>query len=247
MLTLYSYPDLFGVADNNPFGLKVYAFMRICGMEFVHRHVLDASHAPRGQLPYLEDGETTVGDSDAIIDYLKRRYRLRLDAALSDGQRNLDLLVRRTLDDLYWPMSWSRWRDERYWPAFRDALLSAHPAIAASALEGARESNRLRYHHQGIGRYEPAQIYERGIANLRVVADLIGPGGFVFGPEPASIDAAIYGFVANIHFFDIDTPLKRYVKSRPDLVRHCLAMHARATLRRPSAPAALPEDRAHSG
>jgi hypothetical protein len=29
MLTLYSYPDLFGVADNNPFGLKVFAFMRL--------------------------------------------------------------------------------------------------------------------------------------------------------------------------------------------------------------------------
>ena len=26
MLTLYSYPELFGVADNNGYGLKVYAF-----------------------------------------------------------------------------------------------------------------------------------------------------------------------------------------------------------------------------
>ena len=27
MLTLYSYPTLFGVADNNGYGLKVYAFL----------------------------------------------------------------------------------------------------------------------------------------------------------------------------------------------------------------------------
>jgi hypothetical protein len=26
-----SYPELFGVADNNPFGLKVYAFRKLCG------------------------------------------------------------------------------------------------------------------------------------------------------------------------------------------------------------------------
>jgi glutathione S-transferase len=234
MLTLHSYPDLFGVADNNPFGLKVYAFMRVCGLEFVHRHILDASQAPRGQLPYLTDGDVTIGDSDSIIAYLERRYRLPIDDGLSEGQRNLDLLVRRTLDDLYWPMSWSRWGDERCWPAFRDALLSAHPALVAADLEKAREHNRLRYHYQGIGRYEPAQIYKRGIANLRVVADLIGVEGFVFGPAPASIDAAIYGFVANIHFYDIDTPLKRYVESRPDLVRHCRAMHARTALRRPT-------------
>jgi glutathione S-transferase len=236
MLALHSYPDLFGVADNSPFGLKVYAFMRLCGMEFTHRHILDASQAPRGQLPCLVDGDLTIGDSDAIIEYLKRRYHLPIDAALSDGQRNLDLLVRRTLDDLYWIMSWSRWGDARFWPAFRDALLSAHPSIAPAALEKARDYNHERYHHQGIGRYEPAEIYQRGIADLRVVADLIGASGFVFSPEPASIDAAIYGFVANIHFYDIDTPLKRYVRSRPDLVRHCLAIHGRATPRRPGIP-----------
>ena len=31
MLTLYSYPELFGVADNNPFGLKVFAFLKLTG------------------------------------------------------------------------------------------------------------------------------------------------------------------------------------------------------------------------
>ena len=34
MLSLYSYPNLFGVADNNPFGLKVYAFLKLCGRHF---------------------------------------------------------------------------------------------------------------------------------------------------------------------------------------------------------------------
>ena len=227
MLTLYSYPDLFGVADNNAFGLKVFAFMRLCGMAFEHRHILDTSQAPRGQLPYLQDGDQSVGDSDAIIAYLTERYGLTLDRALSPGQTNLSLLVRRTLDDLYWPMSWSRWRDERYWPAFRDALLATHPDITPDSLEAAREYNRQRYHYQGIGRYMPEQIYARGIADLRVVADLIGVEGFVFGPQPASIDAAIYGFVANIYYYEIDTPLRRYVLSRPELVRHCREVHAR--------------------
>jgi len=36
MLTLYSYPTLFGVADNNGYGLKVY---------FIHEHIFDAAAA----------------------------------------------------------------------------------------------------------------------------------------------------------------------------------------------------------
>ncbi|RFU47677.1 glutathione S-transferase C-terminal domain-containing protein [Paraburkholderia sp. DHOC27] len=227
MLTLYSYPDLFGVADNNPFGLKVFAFMRLCGLPFEHQHILDTSHAPRGQLPYLVDGATTIGDSDRIIAHLKSAYDLRIDSALSAGQLNLDLLVRRTLDDLYWCMSYSRWRDERFWPAFRDAILSTHAEVSASDLEAAREYNRQRYHYQGIGRYEPEQVYARGTDDLRVVADLLGDDGFVFGAQPTAVDAAIYGFIANIYYYQIDTPLKQYVLSRPALVRHCEAIHAR--------------------
>ena len=49
MITLYSYPELFGVADNNGYGLKVFAFMRLAGVALRHEHIFDASAAPRGQ------------------------------------------------------------------------------------------------------------------------------------------------------------------------------------------------------
>src|SRR3954454_14737936 len=58
MLTLYSYPELYGVADNNGYGLKVFAFLKLARVPFVHEHIFDASAAPRGQLPYVvDDGE----------------------------------------------------------------------------------------------------------------------------------------------------------------------------------------------
>ena len=42
---------------------------------------------------------------------------------------------------------------------------------------------------------------------------------------PTSIDAGIYGFIANIFFYDIDTPLKQFVVSHGNMVRHCRAIH----------------------
>jgi glutathione S-transferase len=226
MLTLYSYPELFGVADNNPFGLKVYAFLKLCGLDFRHEHIFDASQAPRGQLPYLRDGDTVIGDSDAIIAHLIAREGLIIDAALTPGQRDTNLLVRRMLDDLYWVMSYSRWKDDRFWPLFRDAIRRTHPEVTVESLEQAREYNFKRYHFQGIGRYAPEAAYARGLADLLVLANLLPASGFVFGARPSSIDAGIYGFVANIHFYAIDTPLKAFVESRPNVVRHCEAVHA---------------------
>jgi glutathione S-transferase len=226
MLTLFSYPDLCGVADNNPFGLKVYAFLKLCNVAFRHEHIFDASKAPRGQLPYIVDGDATVGDSDAIISHVIEKYALTVDDGLTPAQRNTHLLIRRTLDDLYWVMSFSRWKDERFWPLFRDAILRTHPSVTLEAMETAREFNFKRYYFQGVGRYEPDAAYARGIADLNVLANLLPGSGFMFGAKPGSIDAALYGFIANIYFYDIDTPLKKLLLSKENLVAHCRSIHS---------------------
>ena len=226
MLTLHSYPGLFGVADNNPFGLKVFAAMRLGRLAFRHVHIFDASQAPRGQLPYLTDGAETVGDSEVIIAHLEAHRGLALDTALTPAQRALRHLVVRTLDDLYWVMSYSRWQDERYWPQFRDAVLAQHPSVTPEAMAAARAYNAQRYHYQGIGRFTPEQAYARGIGDLETIGAQLPAEGFVFGTVPCSLDAAIYGFVANIRFYPIGTPLRAWVLGHPALLRHCDAIHA---------------------
>src|SRR3974390_3943716 len=99
MLTLYSYPELFGVADNNGYGLKVFAFMRLAGVPFRHEHIFDASAAPRGQLPYIGDDGETIGDSDTIIAHLIGKYGLAIDDGLTAAERDTDRLIARMLDD----------------------------------------------------------------------------------------------------------------------------------------------------
>ena len=226
MITLFSYPELFGLEDNNPYGLKVFAFLTLCGLPFDHRHILDTKSAPRGQLPYIVDDDESIGDSDAIVAHLKHKYSLTIDGSLTNAQQDLHLLIRRALDDLYWVMSYSRWRDPRFWPLFKEAFLKTHSSITADSLDAAQKFNFERYHYQGIGRFEPDDAYARGIADLQAIANLLGDNEFMFGPEPGSIDASVYGFVANIFFYDIDTPLKQFVLARPDLVRHCHAVRA---------------------
>src|SRR6202049_3230470 len=101
MITLYSYPELFGVADNNGYGLKVFAFLRLAGVPFTHEHIFDASAAPRGQLPYIVDDGEAIGDSDTIIAHLIAKYRLTMDDGLTAAQRDTSHLIDRMLDDLY--------------------------------------------------------------------------------------------------------------------------------------------------
>src|SRR5437667_1619256 len=98
MLTLYSYPTLFGVADNNGYGLKVFAFLKLAGVPFRHQHIFDASAAPRGQLPYIDDDGEAVGDSDTIIAHVTAKYALTIDHGLTVAQRDTSHMIDRMLD-----------------------------------------------------------------------------------------------------------------------------------------------------
>jgi glutathione S-transferase len=133
------------------------------------------------------------------------------------------------LDDLYWVMSYSRWKDERFYPAFRDAFIAQHKQIDAAGFEKAKAYNAQRYHFQGIGRYTPEQAYARGLADLQVLAEIVPATGFVHGERPTSADAGIYGFIANISYYPIPTPLKTFVDAHENLVAHCERIHAAVT------------------
>jgi hypothetical protein len=65
MTTLYSYPELFGLADNNGYGLKVFAFFKLTGLPFTTSTFL-TPRPHRAQLPYIIDDGEAIGDSDVI-------------------------------------------------------------------------------------------------------------------------------------------------------------------------------------
>ena len=232
MLTLYSYPTLFGVADNNAYGLKVYAFLRLAGVPFTHEHIFDASKVPRGQLPYIVDDGETVGDSETIIAYVTRKYGVTLDAALTAVQRATNLMVTRMLDDLYWVMSYSALEGR--------ALLAGVPrdTDSARASESHRRGPRRRRRST-----TPSATTSRASAAIsrtprwRVVSPTsrcspissLRARNSSHSDAPTSIDAGIYGFIANIHFYEIETPLKQFVDTHDNMVRHCRAIHAKAS------------------
>lgn len=74
----------------------------------------------------------------------------------------MSLLVTRPLDDL----SYSRWKDERYWPALRAALIREHPSLTEDGLAGARERNFSAIASRASADMCPPDQHRRG--HLRV-------------------------------------------------------------------------------
>ena len=194
MLTLYSYPTLFGVADNNGYGLKVYAFLKLAGVPFKHEHIFDASKAPRGQLPYIDDDGEIVGDSETILAYVTRKYGVTLDADAHAGatrhQPAGHAHARRSLlGDVVFTL------EGRALLAGvpRRAAARASQSVTEEGLLKAKEFNAQRYHYQGIGRYEPDAAMARGLADLGALATLIPAAAMCTATSPPASTPAFMG------------------------------------------------------
>jgi hypothetical protein len=102
-----------------------------------------------------------------IIEHLTRKYRLKIDDGLTAAQRDTNHLITRMLDNLYWVMSYSRWKDERFWPSFCDALRREHASLTEAGLRKAQEFNSQRYYSEETERartspHAPRPCHRRG-------------------------------------------------------------------------------------
>ena len=131
------------------------------------------------------------------------------------------------LDDLYWVTSYSRWKDEAFWPSFRDALRrGASKPDGRGPSDGARSSIRnATITRASVDILRPPPTLA-GLRICRYSANLVSQQATTCsGKVRSSVDACIYGFVANILFYPIDTPLRQFVVSHPNPVRHCTDIH----------------------
>jgi glutathione S-transferase len=75
-----------------------------------------------------------------------------------------------------------------------------------------------------VGRHSKEEIYQLGKDDITAIATSLGQQKFFFGEQPSSIDAVLYGFLANIITPPINSPLKQHTMSYSNLVEHCERM-----------------------
>jgi glutathione S-transferase len=185
--------------------------------------------APKGKLPYIEDGGKRVADSSFIIDYLKRTYGDPLDAGLTPAQRAQALALQRLFEEnLYWAVVHTRWVDPAGWARTKVAFFGAMPAPLRWLLPPlARRGMRGEMRGHGMGRHSVAEIHAIGCRDVTAVADMLADQPFMLGDAPTSIDAVAYAFLANLLWAPVESPIRRHAAARPTLEAYCQRMKER--------------------
>jgi len=229
MIKLYSFCANFGVTDPSPFVLKIDAYLRMSGIEY--ETVSDLSNlrkAPKGKLPFIEDGGELIADSFFIAEHLKEKYGDKLDQWLSDEQKSTAHLVTKALDeDLYWCLVYSRWMREDTWPMIREAFFGAMPFPLKQIVPViARSGVRSALKKQGLGRHSDDEIKQILKRSLNSLAVMLGDKAYFLGDKPCSLDATTFAFLAEFILVKIDNSFNEVARRHENLVQYCKRMQA---------------------
>jgi glutathione S-transferase len=228
-LIVYGSWEAFGLPDFSPFCLKLKTYLRMAGIPYESRSG-DPRKGPKGKIPYIVDGDTRMGDSQLIIEYLQKKHGNPLDDKLTPADHAVGHLVRRTLEEAgYWSGLHARWLDDANWEPMAKAFAPVLPKVIGPLLMKTviRGATRKRALAQGIARHDPATISAMASADVDALAVVLGDKDFLLGAEPSSYDAVVYGFLANLLAFPPDGAIARRAKTHENLLRYVERMKAR--------------------
>jgi glutathione S-transferase len=232
MLRLFQTPPAWDLPNFSQASMKLETWLRLAGIAY-EKPALDLGLSPKGKVPFIIDQGTVLGDSTLIIEHLKKSYGVDPDARLTSPERAVSLAFRRMIkENLFWATHYSRYFDEGNWPTYRALLASIlTPGQTEEAREpvlaGFRDYQKTQLMGHGMGRHQPAEIYEIGMADLAALADFLEDKPFFFGAEPSTLDATADAYLANILYVPIDSPLKQYGRTRRNLHDFCQRMRSR--------------------
>jgi glutathione S-transferase len=227
-IKLFQFPRMFGIPNLSPFCCKLETWLRIAGIPYEVVDTPDPRKGPKGKLPFIEEAGVRIADSSLIVDHLVRTRGVDPDARLDASQRAIALLVQRTLEEHYaFVLAYTHLVREEGVQHTR-ARFNSVPAIVRP-LVGYLVRGRIKkiLWQQGVLRHSHEDILKFALRDWRAVLTVMGCGPYFFGDEPTGVDAVVFGALAPSVLTPIESPIRDFLRSQPDVVSYAERMRAR--------------------
>lgn len=223
MLELHIFPNNKKGFNFSPFCLKAEVYLKMTKTPYVTVEESSTQKSPKGKMPFLVDGEERIGDSGLLIDYVSKKYCHNLDDWLTQEQHAMGLSVVRMLEEhFYFALLYSRWIDDKTWPAVKKVFFGNLPPVLSTLIPNLiRGSMKKAVWKQGIGRHSEEEIFTMAKDDLRAVSLILGTNKFLLGEQLSSYDASVYGFIKNLLDSNLGTELESEAKTYGNFHSYC--------------------------
>ena len=200
----------------SPACLKLLTWLNMVGIPYEAFMPSGPPKSKTGKVPYLElpDGDT-LAESEVIMAHLAGP----VDPQLTPRERASALAIRRLVEDhLYFVLLTYRWHDDRVWPDTRNKYFSSVPwGVRWFLPEVLRRGVMRDLRGQGLARRPYREVYAEGVRDIEALGACLGDQEYFLG-QPTSLDAAVFGSLANVWNTDADWPVRQAVAQDPRLV-----------------------------
>jgi glutathione S-transferase len=175
MITLYTFGPFFGLPDPSPFVIKAMLLLKLAGLPYREDRG-GFRKAPKGKLPYINDGGLIVADSTFIRFHIEKKYGFDFGAGLIPEQKAVAWASEKMCEErLYWAGVATRWLDDANFakgPAqfFKVVPLPFRPIVQSLVRRKVKKTLKL----QGFGRHTPVSKLNSRLPTSMPLLPLLG-------------------------------------------------------------------------
>lgn len=227
MITLYGFGPAYGLPDPSPFVIKVEMLLKMAGLDY-RMDSTGYRRAPKGKLPYIDDGGTIVADSTLIRFHLERTRGVDFDAGLTPSERGIAWAMEKLLEDnLYWALADVRWNVKANFERGTRQFFAPIPAVLRPLVIWiALRKVNANLRGQGLGRHPRADIEAIAIRGVGAVANFLADKPYLMGATRCGADASAYGFIAGLLVPIFESPMRDAAEKHPNLAAYVARMRA---------------------
>lgn len=200
MIVLYGAQAAFGLPQVSPYVSKTEIQLKMAGLAYEPRDAMPED-SPKGQIPFIDDGEARVADSTFIRMHLEKTYGVDFDEGLTPRQRAEAWALERMLENqLGWVIGYFRWLTPENFARGPAHFFDGAPPEARDALhEEVLREVRAAMRAQGVARHSDAEIVELGLKSLTALSEILGDKPFLFGDRPCGADATALAMLSALY------------------------------------------------
>lgn len=229
-IRIHTFSPLFdGLPAGGPFDLKLLAWLKLAGLPYEQVYGDDPRKGPKGKNPWVEiDGEK-MGDTELIIDRLSRELGTDLDAGLTPNQKAQGHAWRRSFEEhFHQVLEWELLIHPAGAAFMRRFFASTMPSVLGHLVFATMQRGMSRQlHARGLARHDPEVIAAKGRADIDALSAFLDGHAFLLDDTPRTADCAVFGQVAPLVYWPMETPVALHARSVPNIRAYCERMQHR--------------------
>lgn len=182
------------VPSNGHFVMKLETYLRVNKIPYQSNY--NYRNGPKGKVPWIEYNGITMGDSQMIIKFLNKEFKVDMDSHLKKYEKAQAWAIQKWIEEyMYWLNVHTRW------VIFTEEMFTEGLATFPKALKPLirKKATGMTY-AVGVGRHSNTEVHELMLHDLRQFSELLGTNNYLMGDKISVVDCAAFGILSQIRW-----------------------------------------------